>query len=114
MRVMDKDVSGKDRAEIQETMLGPKGADTGRFPEIRFRSTTLEGSGEVRWTVGEDLTPHRQTHPVTLEIQVQNGHQEGAAQLKQRDFGTEPVSLGGGAVKMKNELRVEFDIVAKP
>ena len=34
-------------------------------------------------------------------------------QLKQRDFGIEPISIGGGAVKVKNELRVEFDIVAK-
>ncbi len=39
MRVMDKDVSDKDRAEIQETMLGPKVLDTAQFPEIRFHST---------------------------------------------------------------------------
>ena len=39
MRVMDKDVSEKDRAEIQETMLGPKVLDTAQFPEIRFHST---------------------------------------------------------------------------
>jgi polyisoprenoid-binding protein YceI len=42
MRVMDKDVSEKDRAEIQETMLGPKVLDAGKFPEIRFRSTAVE------------------------------------------------------------------------
>jgi hypothetical protein len=33
--------------------------------------------------------------------------------LKQRDFGIEPVSVGGGTVKVKDELRVEFEIVAK-
>ncbi len=44
MRVMDKDVSGKDRAEIQETMLGPKVLDSNQFPEIRFRSTIVEGN----------------------------------------------------------------------
>src|SRR5262245_37133480 len=33
LRVMDKDVSEKDRAEIQETMLGPKVLDSGKFPE---------------------------------------------------------------------------------
>ncbi|MGH9547076.1 MAG: YceI family protein [Terriglobales bacterium] len=114
MRVMDKDVSEKDRAEIQETMLGPKVLDTGQFPEIRFRSIAVERGGGGRWSVTGDLTLHGQTHPVTLEIQVQDGHYKGAAWLKQRDFGIEPVSVGGGAVKVKNELRVEFDIMAKP
>jgi polyisoprenoid-binding protein YceI len=114
MRVMDKGVSEKDRAEIQETMLGPKVLDSGQFREIRFRSTTVKRSGQGRWTVQGDLTLHGQTHAVTLEVKEQNGHYKGAAQLKQRDFGVEPVSVAGGAVKVKNELRVEFDIVAKP
>ncbi len=51
MRVMDKDVSEKDRAEIQETMLGPKVLDTARFPEIHFRSTAVEPAGAGRWSV---------------------------------------------------------------
>ena len=114
MRVMDKDVSEKDRAEIQEIMLSPKVLDTGQFPEIRFHSTAVERSGEGRWVVGGDLTLHGQTHPVKLEVQGKDGHYQGTAQLKQRDFGIEPVSVGGGAVKVKDELRVEFDIVGKP
>ncbi len=114
MRVMDKDVSEKDRAEIQETMLGPKVLDCSQFPEIRFRSTIVEPAGEGRWMVAGDLTLHGQTRPVKLEVQAKNGHYQGAAQLKQRDFGIEPISVGGGAVRVKNELRVEFDVVAKP
>ena len=114
MRVMDKDVSEKERAEIQGTMLGPKVLDTGQFPEIRFRSTAVEPAGSRKWRVQGDLTLHGQTHPVKLEVQQQNGHYQGAAQLKQRDFGIEPINIGGGAVKVKDELRVEFDIVAKP
>jgi polyisoprenoid-binding protein YceI len=114
MRVMDKDVSDKDRAEIQESMLGPKVLDTGQFPEIRFHSTAVQPAGDGRWTVSGDLTVHGKTRPVKLEVKVQNGHYQGSAQLKQRDFGIEPISVGGGAVKVKDELRVEFDIVAKP
>jgi polyisoprenoid-binding protein YceI len=114
MQVMDRDVSEKDRAEIQETMLGPKVLDVGRFPEIRFRSTGVEPAGAGRWTVRGDLTLHGQARPVKLDVQSHNGHFKGAAPLKQRDFGIEPVSVGGGAVKVKDELRVEFDIVAKP
>jgi hypothetical protein len=42
-----------------------------------------------------------------------NGHYHGTAQLKQKDFGITPISLGGGTVKVKNELRVEFDVVGR-
>jgi polyisoprenoid-binding protein YceI len=114
MRVVDKEVSDKDRAEIQETMLGPKVLDTARFPEIHFRSTAVEPAGDGRWSVTGDLTLHGQTRPVKLEVHSQNGRYQGAAELKQKDFGIEPIVVGGGAVKVKNEVRVEFDIVAKP
>jgi polyisoprenoid-binding protein YceI len=114
MKVADKDVSDKDRAEIQETMLGPKVLDTGQFPEIHFRSSSVEAAGDGRWKVSGDLTLHGQTHPVSFEVRGQNGRYLGAAELKQRDFGIEPINAGGGTVKVKDELRVEFDIVAKP
>ena len=113
MRVMDKDVSEKDRAEIQETMLGPKVLDSGRFPEVRFHSTAVEAAGQGRWTVQGNLTFHGLTRLVKVDVQGQAGHYQGSAELKQKDFGIEPVSGGGGAVKTKNELRVEFEIVAK-
>jgi polyisoprenoid-binding protein YceI len=113
MRVMDKDVSEKDRAEIQQTMLGPKVLDTAQFPEISFRSTAVEPAGGG-WTVSGNLTLHGQTRPVKLGVRGQNGHYQGSVELKQRDFGIEPITVGGGTVKVKNELRVEFDIMAKP
>jgi polyisoprenoid-binding protein YceI len=114
MKVMDKDVPEKDRAEIQENMLGPKVLDSGKYPDIRFRSTAVEPAGDGRWTVSGDLTLRGQTRPVKLAVRAQNGHYQGTVELKQRDFGIEPISVGGGAVKVKNELRVEFDIAAKP
>jgi polyisoprenoid-binding protein YceI len=114
MRVMDKDVSDKDRAEIQETMLGPKVLDTAHFPEIHFRSKSVEPAGDGRWTVSGDLTLHGQTHSVKLEVRAQNGRYQGMAELKQKDFGIEPIVVGGGTVKVKNEVQVEFDIAAKP
>jgi polyisoprenoid-binding protein YceI len=113
MRVLDKDESEKDRAEIQETTLGPKVLDTGRFPEIRFHSTAVEAAGVGHWTVQGNLTLHGLTRPVKVDVQGQGGHYQGSAELKQKDFGIEPVSGGGGAVKTKNELRVEFEIVTK-
>jgi polyisoprenoid-binding protein YceI len=113
MRVMDKEVSSKDRAEIQETMLGPTVLDTEKFPEIRFRSTQVDRLGGSKWIVHGDLTIHGQTHPVRVDVEGQNGHFRGSAEVKQKDFGITPITVGGGAVKVKNELRVEFEIVGK-
>jgi polyisoprenoid-binding protein YceI len=113
LRVVDKDVSDKDRAEIQRTMLGPKVLDSEQFPEIRFRSTRVEHITDRKWLVHGELNLHGQTRPVRVDVTEQNGHYRGTAELKQKDFGITPISLGGGTIKVKNELRVEFDIVGR-
>lgn len=113
LRVMDKDISDKDRAEVQTTMLGPEVLDSEKFPEIKFHSTQVERLGDGKWVVHGDLTVHGQTRPVKVDVEGQNGHYKGTAELKQKDFGITPVSVGGGAVKVKNELRIEFEIFAK-
>ncbi len=113
MRVMDKGISEKDRADIQQTMLGPKVLDSEKFPTIRFRSTRFEPLGEGKWIVLGDLTIHGETHPVKVHVEGENGHYRGTAELKQKDFGITPVTVGGGAVKVKNELHIEFEIVAR-
>ena len=113
LRVMDKDVSDKDRAEVQETMLGPKVLDSQRYSEIRFRSIEIGRLGDGKWVVHGDLTLHGQTRPVKVEVEGQTGHYRGWAELRQKDFGITPVTAGGGTVKVKNEVRVEFEIVGK-
>lgn len=113
MRVVEQDISDKDRAEIQQTMLGPTVLDSGQFPQIRFRSTQVDRLGGGKWLVHGDLTVHGQTRPVLVQVEGQNGHYRGTAEVKQKDFGINPPSAGGGAVKTKNELRVEFDIFGK-
>ena len=113
LRVMDKDVSDKDRAEIQQTMLGPKVLDAEKFPEIRFQSTGVEQFGPARWKVEGQLTIRGKTGPVKMEVREDAGHYRGSAEIRQKDFGITPVSAAGGAVKTKDELRVEFDIVGK-
>ncbi len=113
LRVADKDVSDKDRAEIQETMLGPKVLDSQQFHEIRFHSTRVDRLGDGKWMVHGDLTLHGQTRPVKVEVAGQKQHYHGSAELKQKDFGITPVTAAGGTVKVKNEVRVEFEIVGK-
>src|SRR5437899_6879409 len=48
LRVIDPDVSEKERAEVQK-MLGPEVLDSERNREIVFKSTGAEAAGQGRW-----------------------------------------------------------------
>jgi polyisoprenoid-binding protein YceI len=110
LRVEDAKVSEKDRAEIQKTMLGPEVLDVERHPEIVFRSTAVEPASAGSWTVRGSLTLHGETRPVTVEVREKEGHYVGNSILKQTEFGIKPVRVAGGTVKVKDQIRIEFDI----
>ena len=113
LRVLDTDVSDKDRGQIQATMLGPQVLDSEKFPEIHFQSKQVERVGEDKWVLRGDLALHGQTRPVEVKVERQSGRYFGNVELKQRDFGIAPVSVAGGSVKVKNEVRIEFQIVGR-
>ncbi|PYR23830.1 MAG: hypothetical protein DMF94_00140 [Acidobacteria bacterium] len=110
--MLDPKLAADKRADVQARMLGREVLDSGKFPDITFRSTAIEPAGAERWTVTGRLTIHGETRPATFSVVRQDGHYRGSAALKQRDFGIEPISIAGGTVKVKDELKVEFDIVA--
>jgi polyisoprenoid-binding protein YceI len=110
LRVVDSKASEKDRAEIQSTMLGPDVLDAQNFKEIRFRSTNASQSSPGAWTVAGDLTLHGQTRPVTLQVREKDGRYSGTGKLKITDFGIKPVKAAGGAVRVKDEVQIDFDI----
>jgi polyisoprenoid-binding protein YceI len=114
LRVRDADASEKDRKEIQTTMLGPEVLDSERHQEIEFKSGTVEALGASHWTVRGELTLRGQTRPVTVEVEEKAGHYTGRATVRQSDFGIKPVKVAGGTVKVKDEVRVEFDIQLSP
>ena len=108
LRVIDKDDSDKDRAEVQKTMLGPEVLDSGHHQEIVFKSTGAEPAGKERWTLRGNLTLRGQTRPVSVQITLKDGHYTGEAAVKQTDFGIKPPGKAG--VRAKDELRIEFDV----
>jgi len=114
MRVVDTDVSEKDRAEIQATMLGPSVLNSDKFPEIRFRSSHVEEIGAKeghRFRVKGNLALHGATRELIFDVDKNlEGQYHGKTKLKQTDFGIQPVSVAGGTVKVKDELEVEFSI----
>jgi polyisoprenoid-binding protein YceI len=110
LRVRDPKVSDKDRDEVQKNMVGPDVLDVEHFAEIVFRSTSAEPMVPDGWNVSGDLTLHGQTQPVTLQVKAKDGHYLGTAQLKQTAFGIKPIKIAGGAVRVKDEVRIDFDI----
>jgi polyisoprenoid-binding protein YceI len=113
LRVVDSDASAHDRAQVQMRMLGPEVLDAGRFQEIRFDSEKAELAPSGNWLVHGRLTLHGQTRALTVSVIREQGHYRGSATLKQTDFGISPISIAGGAVKVKDELKIDFDIVTK-
>jgi polyisoprenoid-binding protein YceI len=110
LKVQDPKASEKERAEIQSTMLGPDILDAEHHTEIVFRSKGAESVSEKSWRLHGDLTLHGQTHPVDVEVNETGGHYRGTALLRQTEFGIKPVKIAGGAVRVKDEIRIEFDI----
>lgn len=113
MQVLDPGTSASDRVQVQANMQGPKVLDAEKFPEIKFHSTRVEAIGAGKWTVNGDLTLHGQTHPVKVSVEGDQDHYRGSATLRQTEFGITPIKIAGGSVKVKDEVRLEFEIFGK-
>jgi polyisoprenoid-binding protein YceI len=110
MKVTDSDVSEKDRAEIESTMLGPKVLDAARFPEIRFNSSRVEQTSPGHIRVMGTLMLHGVSKELVFEVTGDTMHYQGKTKIKQTAFGIKPVTVGGGTVKVKDEVEIDFDV----
>ena len=110
LRVLDPELSESTRAQIQKTMEGAQVLDADRFPEIHFLSNEVEAKGTGHWMVTGTLDLHGQSHPVTVDVTLKDGFYRGSAIFKQTAFGITPVTVAGGTVKVKDELKLEFVI----
>jgi polyisoprenoid-binding protein YceI len=115
------DVKEKDRLEI-ERMMRDDVLEVSRHPEIVFESKSVTASrvreGLYRARVIGDLTLHGVTQPnLWIQAEVTFGDDtlraRGEFSLKQTDYKIKPVSVAGGTLKVKNELKFKFDIVAQ-
>jgi len=108
LRVIGKDEPEKDRPEVQKTMLGPEVLDSQNHQEIIFKSTGAESAGQGQWTLRGNLTLRGQTRPITVHATLKDGRYIGEATVKLTDFGIKPPGKAG--VKVKDEVRIEFDV----
>jgi hypothetical protein len=113
MKVLDPQLAPNKRQQVQDRMLGPEVLDSARFPEITFESTSVEPRGPEQFLVRGELSLRGLTHPVLATVSRGPRRYTGTGTLKQRDFGITPISIAGGTVKVKDELKIDFDIRAQ-
>lgn len=109
----DPKVDSKTQATIQQDMEDMT-LETKKFPEIRFRSSHVEKLAGGQWKVDGNLFLHGVTRPVSLTVKQENGAYTTRTVLKQTDFGIKPISLGGGMIRVKNEVEIDFKIFPGP
>jgi polyisoprenoid-binding protein YceI len=108
--VEDNKLSAEQQAEVQHTMH-VKVLESESYPLISFHSTKIEKAGVNHWLVTGELTLRGQSRPVRAEVNYAEGAYTGHSTIKQTDFGIHPISVGGGAVKVRNELEIQFVVL---
>jgi polyisoprenoid-binding protein YceI len=97
--------------------------DMETYPEIRFRSTSVEPIGDNNYRVTGDLTIKGITNPVSFDLEhtgtVQDpwGNQriglEGKATVNRKDWGVNfNVALEAGGVLVSEKVELEFEVSA--
>ena len=118
--VIDPGESEKDRHEVQATMEGEKVLDVAKFPEITFTSTSVTSAKKTPdgWelTLAGKLNIHGVEKPVSFTLHVRADARElrgeGELSILQTDYGITPIRVGGGSVKVKDKLKITFNVVA--
>lgn len=120
LSVLDTGLSEQDRRKVQATMLSDQVLGVESFPQIVFRSTGVSGIREdgSNWevTLVGNLTLHgvvRQIRfPMRVRLDNARLYGQGEVFLVQSDFGIRPVTVAGGLVRVRDRIRVNFDVVA--
>ena len=106
-----KPLTDADRASIRDTLRGI--LNSAAHPVITFVSSQVSGTAES-FRLGGDLTIAGVTQPVTVQGQLAAGRAQGSAVIVQSRWGIRPYSAFLGALKLRDEVEVQFDIDLTP
>ncbi|MBV8363102.1 MAG: YceI family protein [Candidatus Eremiobacteraeota bacterium] len=102
------------RDNVQKTM-DAQVLEVSKYPTITFRSTSIDERDPKRWIVNGNLTLHGTTRAITLQVvPADASHFNGSTTIRQTEFGITPIKVMGGAVSVKDDVKVDFDIVLSP
>jgi polyisoprenoid-binding protein YceI len=108
----DPKINAKDHEQIQKDMEEMT-LEPAKYPTITFKSSRVEKAGEGQWKVEGTLALHGANKAISLTVKRDGDAYTGRTTIKQTDFGIKPVSVGGGAIKVKNEVDIEFQIFSR-
>jgi polyisoprenoid-binding protein YceI len=119
LRVIN-DIKDKDRAEIERNMQ-QEVLETDSFPEIVYQashcSASKTGEGQYAVTLNGQLTLHGvgQDQPVSARVYLTGDtlRAVGDFAVSQKEYEIRPVSAVGGTIKLKDELKLTFDLNAR-
>jgi polyisoprenoid-binding protein YceI len=114
------DIRERDRMEINRTMQ-QEVLESDSFPEIVYEcsqmSVTKTGEGQYAVTLNGELTLHGVTRRHTASARTsaigETLRASGDFCIRQSDYEIRPVSAVGGTIKLKDELKLSFDIYAR-
>jgi polyisoprenoid-binding protein YceI len=114
------DVSDKDRREIERVMQ-EEILESSTYPEIVYEcsniAATQSGEGQYSATLDGNLTMHGITRSqgVTARVAVIRDSLRafGNFSILQSDYELRLVTIAGGALKVKDELKFSFNILAR-
>jgi polyisoprenoid-binding protein YceI len=106
-----EEIEGRMRGEVLETRL---------YPEIRFDSAEISGrpvaAHQYQLHINGRLSLHGVTNPLGVDAQLQvytdGVRLTGEAPLRLSEYRIRPVTALGGAIRLNDQLRVAFDLVA--
>jgi polyisoprenoid-binding protein YceI len=118
--LVDK-VSAADRQEI-ESRMRREVLETAAYPQIALQAGVAGAervaAGHHRLRLGGPLSLHGVTHPVEVDAELmvyQDGVRlRGEFPLRLSDYRIGPVTALAGAIKLKDELKLSFDVSAFP
>jgi polyisoprenoid-binding protein YceI len=121
LKVLPEGEPAGDAPKVEEAMRGPKVLDAARFASITFKTGRVSGreagKGAYDLELAGEIALHGVTQPITLPVHVELAGDtltaSGKAVLRHDQFGMQPVSAAGGSVKVKNEIEIEYRIVAR-
>jgi polyisoprenoid-binding protein YceI len=114
------DISEKDRREM-ERLMNEQVLEANKFPTISYEAPQIVVTrlGDMLFSaqLNGDLSFHGVSRREAITTRVTSMgsmlRASGEFSLSQSNYGVKPISVAGGALKLKDELKFSFEIVAR-